>query len=91
MNEIPHYLRRDYNRVEKVSNAGYIVIAILLTLFMIAFFVDNFTGATTIARAAEPEVIHQNDYYCQVIKETGEDVKGAGDLVQLCKSYGVNL
>lgn len=92
---IPTYLRRDYKRLAEkpVVSGSWVVVAILVTIFAVAFVLDNLTGLTTVARAAEPEVIHQNDYYCQQIKDTGEEVKGTTDqqLVKLCKSYGVSL
>lgn len=54
-----------------------------------AFHLFVLPNLVPVVRAQEIPVIHQNDYYCRLIKQTGEKVEGADEAVitRLCAKY----
>lgn len=67
---------------------------VLMVLFALAFAVDVFhlTDERIGAETAHAEEIHQNDYYCEQIKQGSAQVRGAeGSLAELCAKWGVQL
>ena len=69
-------------------------LAVLLVLFALAFAYQALalTPENLGAETAHAEEIHQNDYYCQQIKDGKTRVIGAeGSLAELCAKWGVAL
>lgn len=57
-----------------------LVSLVVITVLLCAMFHVTHTYADSVP------VVHQNDYYCNLIKETSEPVVG-GDIEKLCAQY----
>lgn len=81
-------VRRDYSKKRWRWLVVLLVIFALAWAYQALALTPEYLGAET-ARAEE---IHQNDYYCQQIKDGKTRVIGAeGSLAELCAKWGVAL
>lgn len=66
------------------------ILALAGAVILFAYLVERPHIGVETAHAAEP--VHQNDYYCQLIKDGNMKVVGErGNLEALCAKWGVNL
>lgn len=81
-------------RNKLVSKKQFVVALVLAGLFLAAFAVDmlHLTQSRIGAEVAHAEVIHQNDYYCEQIKNGSMRLKEENPaLKSLCAKWGVAL
>lgn len=64
------------SKPKQVPEWVYQVGLVLLVLFCLAYCADNVFGFTDIAHAAAIQPIHDNAYYCELVR-SGEAVQGA--------------
>lgn len=76
--------REALRRRKRVSNESALIVIILLGMIVLGFEFQ-----TLVAKAQTISVIHDNAYYCSLIKNTGEGVVGASadEITKLCDKY----
>lgn len=96
---LTEFEKRHLNRKpqSRTGTAKTVLFVLLVALGIVALFVELGVVNPFIEKvhAADTEAIevHQNDYYCRQIQFKGMEVRGARaqEILDLCKSWGVNL
>lgn len=95
--EMKHFPIRAIPRkqVRLVTKKQLITALVLAIIVLAAMAVDalHLTPERIGAEVANAEVIHQNDYYCNQIKEQGDHllIERGNAITELCASWGVDL